>query len=112
MLASARCITGSRAIDSCREGLLFVFKDTIGGPRAPAVKPGRITQSAQEGFSHSPVVVILIKHRARRYRGKEKARFIFSDDPQRCSRSPCPAAATSRSSPYFTAAAPGCVEEA
>ena len=24
---------------------LFVFKDTIEGPRAPAVKPGRITQA-------------------------------------------------------------------
>jgi hypothetical protein len=26
-------------------GGLFVFNDTIDGPRAPAVKPGRITQA-------------------------------------------------------------------
>jgi hypothetical protein len=24
---------------------LFVFKDIIGGPRAPAVEPGRVTQA-------------------------------------------------------------------
>jgi hypothetical protein len=30
-----------------REGKedLFVFNDTIGGPRAPEVKPGRVTQA-------------------------------------------------------------------
>jgi hypothetical protein len=26
-------------------GFLFVFNDTVEGPRAPAVKPGRVTQA-------------------------------------------------------------------
>jgi hypothetical protein len=31
--------------DSEEEGPGFVFNDTIEGPRAPAVKPGRVTQA-------------------------------------------------------------------
>jgi len=30
---------------SPKEGDLFVFNDTIEGPRAPAVKPGRVTKA-------------------------------------------------------------------
>jgi hypothetical protein len=32
-------------LEEGRRILLFVFNDTIEGPRAPAVKPGRITQA-------------------------------------------------------------------
>ena len=36
---------------------LFVFNDSIEGPRAPAVKPGRVTQPDEsEGCSPSPEV--------------------------------------------------------
>ena len=40
----------SRLVQGCEEEEveeedLFVFNDTIEGPRAPAVKPGRITQA-------------------------------------------------------------------
>ena len=31
--------------DRLEEEDLFVFNDTIKGPRAPAVKPGRVTQA-------------------------------------------------------------------
>ena len=32
---------------------LFVFNDTIEGPRAPAVKPGRVTQACRECLSQA-----------------------------------------------------------
>ena len=49
------CSTYYKAVKAIREGGgeeeeeeeedLFVFNDTIEGPRAPAVKPGRVTQA-------------------------------------------------------------------
>ena len=35
---------------------LFVFNDTIEGPRAPSVKPGRVTLSRVRAAPLSPVV--------------------------------------------------------
>ena len=41
---SGRGITGGEEEEE-EEEELFVFNDTIEGPRAPAVKPGRVTQA-------------------------------------------------------------------
>ena len=37
--------TGTLEEEEEEEEDLFVFNDTIEGPRAPAVKPGRVTQA-------------------------------------------------------------------
>jgi hypothetical protein len=35
-------------VEESRRRRLLVFNDTIEGPRAPAVKPGRVTQAPRE----------------------------------------------------------------
>ena len=40
-----RCGVQEQEEEEEEEEDLFVFNDTIEGPRAPAVKPGRVTQS-------------------------------------------------------------------
>jgi hypothetical protein len=46
MFAGGQYVTGLREEEEEEEEEdLFVFNDTIEGPRAPAVKPGRVTQA-------------------------------------------------------------------
>ena len=47
-LSGVLALSQSRRWQGGEEEDLFVFNDTIEGPRAPAVKPGRVTQAQRQ----------------------------------------------------------------